>query len=197
MATVVDVARRVNVSNVLCPIVDCIGPGGIRIVARVPGQTGGKVEEDSLGDGVLVVVAVVGQGDLPAQTTVAIIGAPSGGLRVEDGLGQGQPLGFVGVGVLEIALGGEHGGHAPEALVIVSERGRPVFGHVPVVRGTRLEDKTILRQIVVCGVCRVMPVIDQGSPHGTCLPPVVVAIWRRAGEDAWSVACDESVLACL
>lgn len=67
---------------------------------------------------VLIVVAVVGQRDLPPQPSVAGRVVPRRvGLGVEDGLCEGQPLRFVGRRIGKFQLGGGHGRHAPEALV--------------------------------------------------------------------------------
>lgn len=34
---------------------------------------------------------------------------------MEDGLGEGKPLRLIRIGVLEVELGGRHGGHTPES----------------------------------------------------------------------------------
>lgn len=71
---------------------------------------------------VLVVITVVRERNLPSQTTVAsFVVSIRVGLGVEDSLGQSQPAGLVGRRIGEVELSGKHGGHAPEALIIVSQ----------------------------------------------------------------------------
>lgn len=132
---------------------------------------------------VLIVIALVRGVDLPPQAVVAAAAAAvGGGLLVPDGLGQGDPLGVVFGGVLELELSGDHGCHAPEGLVVVAERRRPVLVHeIPVRR--RLVQQRLVDVVVPRVVVRDVPVVQQSTPHRSALPPVVVAVRRRAGKD--------------
>jgi hypothetical protein len=109
------------------------------------------------------------------------------GLRVKHGLRQSQPLGLVRRRVREAELGGQHGRHAPEALVVVSQGEGHVGRHVVAV-GAGLVHHGLGNDGVVRVVARVLPVVDQRPPHGSGLPPVVVPRGRGAGEDAGSLA---------
>jgi len=188
VAAVVDVVLVVDELHADHPVPGDVGPVRVGVVVGVAGQAGAQVEEAAVGDGVLVVVAVVGQRDLPAQAAAAlVVVAHRAGLRVEDGLGQRQPLRVLLLGVLEVDLGRQHGAHAPEGLVVVAQRRRPVGRHVRVLRA-RLEQHGLLHQLVVRAVARVVPVVDHGAPERPALPPVVVAQRRRAREDAGDLA---------
>lgn len=111
------------------------------------------------------------------------------GLGVPDALGQLEPLVVALGGVGEAVLGGEHGGHAPEALVVVAEGGGEVARLVVAVVA-RLVDHALRDDGVVRVVAREVPVVDVGAHHGAPLPPVVVAlaVVGRAGEDAGGLA---------
>src|SRR5699024_409389 len=133
---------------------------------------------------VLVVVAVVCKRNLPAKpATAGIVVAIGTGLSVEDGLSKCQPARPIRGRVRELHLSGCHGGHAPETLVIVAERGGDVMRHIGLVFAD-LELHGLHDEVVVRGVAGPSPVIDQSPPHGTTLPPVVVAGRRRSWEDA-------------
>jgi hypothetical protein len=137
---------------------------------------------------VLVIEPAVRPRDLPPHPAVALLVVPGRvRLGVEDGLGEGQPLRLVVWGVGEVVLGGQHDRHAPEALVVVPERCRHVEGLVVFV-GAGLVQHRLGYDLVVRVVARQLPVVDQGPEHGTGLPPVVVACWWRAGEDAWCLS---------
>ena len=80
-----------------------------------------------------IVVSRVGGENLPSQTPFtpsAVYATLLLGLLVKYSLGQGEPLGLIGLGIGEAYLGSQHGGEAPESLVIVTHRGGPVSGHV-------------------------------------------------------------------
>lgn len=96
-------------------------------------------------------------------------------LGIEDCLGQGEPRGLIGLRILEVGLGCGHGGHAPECLVVVPHRRGPIRGHhIVVITGLKLNSR--FGQVVVCRISRIMPVINQSSPHSTRLPPVVCTL---------------------
>ena len=194
VAAVQDVVVLGDVADALHPVPGLVDPLGVRGVAGVAAQAGGDVEEDAVGDGVFVVVAAVGALDLPAHAAVAIGHLPAGELGVEDGLGEGEPLGLVGRRVREVDLGGEQGGHAPEALVVVAQRGGPVGRHVGVDGGFGLEHHGPRGLGVVRVVACVVPVVDEGPPHGAALPPVVRTARRRPGQDAGRLAGFVSVV---
>lgn len=115
---------------------------------------------------VLVVVSVVGKGNLPPQTTTTGLVVPVGvGLRRPDTLRQRKPAGLIRRRVGEVHLGSGHGSHAPEPLIIISQGCRDVGRHVVLVR-TDLPLHTGDDLLVVRRVAGVEPVVDQGLPHG-------------------------------
>jgi hypothetical protein len=188
VSAIIDVPVLVDVADGLGPVIGLFGPEGIGAIARVTSQTSSDVEEDAVGNRVFVIVSVVGEGNLPSETAVAVDCIPPGGLRVEDGLGEGKPLRFAADRVLEVDLGSQHGRHAPEALVVIPQGRGPVRRHKTVLRRARLENHGALGQVVVRRVARVVPVIDHGPPHGTCLPPVVRPCGRGSWQDTWCLS---------
>lgn len=96
------------------------------------------MEQTPITNTVLVIVPGVEGEDLPAQPPAAVVGVPAVHLLVEDGLGEGEPLGLGGGGVGEGEFGGGHGSEAPETLVVVAFAVGLVGGHVVVV-GADLE----------------------------------------------------------
>src|SRR3569833_2445086 len=186
MGAVVDIVVGRHEAHFVHPVLRFVRPVGVGRIQRVASQARAHVEEDAVGDAVLVVVSIIGGGDLPPHATAArVVVALGGGLGVEDALGQGQPLRLVLGRVREGGLGCEHGRHAPEALIIVTEGQRPVVWLVAVLR---LEEHGLRYHVVVARVVGVVPVVNQGPPEGAALPPVVVAIRRRAGQDTRHVA---------
>lgn len=135
-----------------------------------------------------IVPSVVGGVHLPAQAALARAAglrrhaAVHGRLLVEDGLDQRKPLGVLLGGVRVAVLGGDHGGNSPEGLVIVTHRGRPV-ARVVVAVVARLEEHGLGNDVVEVLVARVVTVVDQRPPHGATLPPVVIAVRGRTGQD--------------
>lgn len=144
-------------------------------VAGVDREPGSNVEHGAVADAVLVVVPLVEDVDLPLQTAAARRCVPATRLRADDGLGQREPLRLVLGRVLKVALGGHHGCHAPEALVVVTHGLRSIDGHVVAVV-TGLVDQGLLDNVVVGRVICVVPVVYHGSEHSSCFPPVV---WVR------------------
>lgn len=145
---------------------------------------------------VLVVVAVVGERNLPSQATAArLIVSIGRGLRVEHGLGERQPLWLVLGRVRKADFGSQHGAHAPEALIVVAEGHGDVAWHV-VAAFADLPKHGLGDNAVVRVVAREVPVIDQGSPHCAGLPPVVITCRRRTGQDARRLACLVAVIVC-
>lgn len=80
------------------------------------------------------------------------------GLCRPDGLREGEPLSLVFGRVGELVLGGKHGRHAPEALIVVSERSGVVLGHV-VVAVTSLVQHALHDDVVVARVAGELPVV--------------------------------------
>ena len=115
-----ELVSRAHQSNRGLPVPHGIGPFGIGVITGIDGQTTGDVEEAAVGDGVLVVVSIIEGIDLPSQATSARLIVPAHGLGVEDGLGQGEPLGPIGRRIGEAILRRRHGGHTPEGLIIIT-----------------------------------------------------------------------------
>jgi hypothetical protein len=97
-------------------------PFGVGAVSRVPCQTRAHLEEQSVGDRVLVVVTLVGGGDLPAQTSVTRSRVPSRRLSVEHGLRKSEPLRLVRWRIRVATLGSGHRRDSPERLIVVTQR---------------------------------------------------------------------------
>ena len=121
IATVVEVVVIAHQSNVMSPLEGLLGPLDVGLVSSVSSKTSSDVEEGAVGDGVLVIVSVVEGEDLPSQTSATSRVVPTQSLTVEDGLGESEPLRLVCRRVGELELGGRHGSHTPEGLIIVSE----------------------------------------------------------------------------
>lgn len=191
VGTIVHIVILRDVPNALGPIPCPLGPLGICFIVCVPRETSGDVEEDNVGNSILVIVAVVGMGNLPAETTGAVLVLPPGGLGVEGGLGEREILRVSGRRVGEVDLGGQHSRHAPETLIIVAERGGPVGVHKGKGRSASLVDDGSDGLVVVCAIACVVPVVDQGAEHCAGLPPVIVAgrwrAWQNARCLAWLV----------
>jgi hypothetical protein len=189
VSTIIYVVLVVHKPDTYDPIVSLLCPVSIGIVLGVSGQSGAHVKEDAVRDGILVVVTDIGERDLPPQPASARLVVPvRGGLGVKHGLCQRQPLGVFLWGIRVLGLGGQHGGHAPETLVVVPERGCPVRRHVAVLRRAGLEDHGIRGHVVVGRVAGEVPVVNHRTPHRASLPPVVVSIRRRARENARRVS---------
>lgn len=133
-AVVHGICLVVDEAYALHPIPRLDHPVRVRRVAGIPVETGAQVQEATVGDAVLVIVSVIRKGDLPPQSAAARLVVPIGArLRVEDGLGQSQPLRFIGWRIRELHFRGAHGGKSPEGLVVVSQGRCYVGGHVCVV----------------------------------------------------------------
>lgn len=175
-------------ADALHPLPGFLGPFGICLVLGIARKSSAKVEKAPVCDCVLIIVTDVGEGHLPTQSTTTDVVVPAlrCGHFVEDSLGEGQPLGLVLGWIREVVLGGSHGGHAPEALIIVSHGDGIVGGHEVLV-GADLEEHSLLDEVVVRVVAGEEPVVNQSPPHGTAFPPVIVSfvLRRRARENAW------------
>lgn len=146
---------------------------------------------------VLVIISVVTRRNLPSQTTITcLIVSVRVGLRVENGLREGQPLTTVILWrIWKSDLCCQKCTQSPKRLVVVSKRGSPVRRHV-VVMWSRLEQHRLGGGVHIGCVAGVMPVIDQGPPHRSALPPVIIAIRRRSGQDAWCLSRLISLIEC-
>jgi hypothetical protein len=98
---------RADDTNTGDPVPGLHGVLSIRSIVRIPGQTGSHVEEDTISDGILVVVTGIREWNLPPQTTsTGAIVTVGGRLSIEDGLRECQPLRILGRRVLKVHLGG-------------------------------------------------------------------------------------------
>jgi hypothetical protein len=109
---------------------------------------------------------------LPTQSATAILVIPASSLAVKHCLRKRQPLRFVGAWILKLELGGAHGSHGPESLIVVAEITGAVCWLVVVV-GSNLEEQGLLCFVIVCRVASVIPVVQKGTEHGAGFPPVV------------------------
>jgi hypothetical protein len=170
----------------LLPFPNFFSPVGVSLVAKVFVQACGDAEKASVGNGVLVVEAFVECEDLPSQTSATGLWVPAVLLGIEDGLRQSEPRRLSATKIRQLVLGSRHGGHAPESLVIVSERRGLVGGH----EGVVISDLVLHRlhgDGIVHIVAGIVPIVDEGVEHGTSLPPVVW-VGKIAGHVADSVA---------
>ena len=108
------------------------------------------------------------------------LGALCTGLGIKDGLRKLQPLWFIGWRVREAIFSGCHGSHAPEALIVITQRCRNVAGHIILIFSD-LELHRLHNFVIVSGITRPVPIIDQSPPHSTSFPPVVVTSRWRTG----------------
>lgn len=161
-------------SHVLAPIVRLLGQVCIGLVAGVSGQPSAYVEKQAIGDGILVVITIVGRGNLPPETSTTVQGIPPPCLSVEHSLGQSQPLRLIFGGVGKCSFGGRKDGETPESLIVVTEGERLCRGFVVFVL-TNLEEQSFGHDFVELGVTRVMPVVDpalnMSAVYQHCLPP--------------------------
>jgi hypothetical protein len=118
---IVDLIFAGDQTVLLYPSPCFLRPFGVGAVSRVPCQTRAHLEEQSIGDRVLVVVTLVTGGDLPAQASVARSRVPSGRLSVEHGLRQSEPLRLVGWRIRVATLGSGHRRDSPERLIVVTQ----------------------------------------------------------------------------
>ena len=178
MSTVIEVVSRIHKVGRGGPIVSFFSPLSVRVILRIRGQSCTEIEKDAIRDGVLIVVAVVKGKNLPPQPSIAGVGIPPQRLRVEDGLGKGQPLRLFGWWIGEILFRRRHRGHAPEPLIIVAF-GLGLIGRHVVGIGADLVEHALGHHIIVRTVIGVVIVVNQGSKHGTRLPPIV-GLWQIA-----------------
>jgi hypothetical protein len=172
ISTVKDLVSTTDQADVERPSVRLGRPLIVSLVASVGIQARCNVEETALRNRVLVVVAVVESENLPSQTSSTRLVVPSRGLTVEDCLCQGKPARLVIGGVRVANFGGRHGCHAPEGLIVVSERLGLVLRLI-VHGSTSLVEHGLCCDFVVGVRTSVVPVIDEGAEHGSGFPPVV------------------------
>lgn len=95
VATVEDlIGLVVDKADTRGPIISLLGSFEVSLVISESSEASSNIEKATIRDRVLVMVAVVERKDLPSQTSTAGIVGPAMGLRVEDTLGQSEPLGF-------------------------------------------------------------------------------------------------------
>ncbi len=157
--TIIKEVLLIHQTTGLRPIEGLLGPLCVAVVPSVQGETSAKVEEASIRDGVLVVITSIEGEDLPSQATVAVLVVPSRCLRVENPLGQLQPLGFVRWRIWELLLGSSHGCHPPKALIIIALRLGLVRCHVIII-WTCLPKHALCDYVVVGAVVGVIVIVD-------------------------------------
>ena len=109
------------------PVIGLLGPFAVGAVSSVSGQARGELEEGAVGDAGFVVESGVLGVELPLEAAVAGGCVPAGASHVvEDVLGEGDVGDFGGGGEGQGALGGRHGGEAPEKLIVVALRLQPI-----------------------------------------------------------------------
>lgn len=170
------------------PLVRLSRPLRISFVTSVGVQTRRDVEETALCDRVLVIVAVVESKNLPSQTTTASLVVPSCRLTVEHGLCKSKPTRLVVWRIRIARLGRRHGRHAPESLIVITQRLGLVLRLVVHV-STTLVEHGLCCDLVVFRRASVVPVINQRAEHGSGFPPVV-----RVSEQTWNSCARVSVV---
>lgn len=165
-----DIEVIINQPNALLPIPDSLRPRRIRRITRIPCQPGTKIEETPVRNAVFICEPIVELENLPSQPTATRRLIPAGSHLVEDCLGEGEPLWLVGIWVVEVGLGGEHGSHSPKALIVITFVFGLVDGHVVGV-GADLELQGLGDDIVVRGVAGAGPVVYHGHHHAATFPP--------------------------
>jgi len=112
------------------PVPSFDGRVGVRVVAGIPSQTGGEIQEASVGDAALIVVPHTGRGKYPSQPTTARVlrdlVLKKAGLHVKHLLGLVNPLGLVLGRAGEVVLGREQRRQSPYTMVVVGHGGRLV-----------------------------------------------------------------------
>ena len=139
MTAIVDLPGLViHILDSVKPVPGPLGVLGVSCVTSVAGKPRANVEEAAICDGwygsaltraakgviptVLVVIALVGERDLPSQPTIAVIVMTIRvGLGVPHGLCQGKILGPIRRGIWELVLGRQHCRHAPESLIVITQ----------------------------------------------------------------------------
>lgn len=156
------------------PVPQLDSPLRVHIVACIPRQAGGDIEQTPVGNGVLKIKARDGI-DLPPDAPITRSRIPSSNLLIEHRLRQTQPTRILGVGRIgEVVLRSLQRGHSPESLVVVSQ-GLGLVGRHVVVVWPDLELHCLNHYGVVGCVAGVVPVVYQRAEHGACFPPVVRA----------------------
>jgi len=153
-----EVEVRGHEARSLRPVEDLVGPVRVGLVASVDGQTGGDIEETTVGDGVLVIEPGVEGEDLPSQPPVAVLVIPSASLQVENGLSKRQPLRLVLGWIWEFLLGRRHRCHCPKPLIVVTLGLGLVWRHVVGLRAD-LEQEALRGDLIICIVSGVVIVI--------------------------------------
>lgn len=176
----------INQADRVCPFEGGICPVCIRVVAGVYSEPGRDVEEAAIGDGVLVIIAVVEGEDLPSQTSSAGGIVPSPGLRLKNGLRQTEPLRLAARGIWEVVLSGRHGSQAPETLVVVAFGPGLVWRHVVAV-GAGLMQHRLHCHVIPLVIAGEIIVVNHGTEHGASFPPVI-GIWQIPRYVPWLVA---------
>ena len=120
LGAVVDVVVFIHEHRIGHPVPSLLGPFGVRSVVGIPRQARCELEESTVGYTVFVVVTIVGQVDLPSQTSATFGCIPAGGLLIENGLSEAEPRGLLRRWIRIIQLSGGQGGESPECLIIVT-----------------------------------------------------------------------------
>ena len=150
------------------PVPNTLRPFRICLIAGIECQAGGKLEQTTIGDGVLGGVATLVGPNLPAHASVTTAGVPAGDLGVENTLREGQP-GRLSVSLGEIQLGSGDGGQTPENLVIIPQVVAIVARKKVVV--ALLEVHAVLDRGIELIVAGQPPVLDENHEHRPALPP--------------------------
>ena len=159
---------RVAVDQVhaAAPQEDFRRPVGVALVAGGAEEARAQLEEERVGDGGFVVVAVGAGGDFPFQAAAAGGRVPAGDHFAVDVLRDGQPGGPAGG---EVVFGGGHGGKCPPALVVVAVG----QGAEEVCACANVGEEGARDEGVVRGVAGVVPVVEETVQGATRFPPVV------------------------
>lgn len=153
MHAIIHVILFINQANSLHPVPRLDRPVGVRCIIGVSCQPRPEVEEDAIRDSILVVISHIRWRHLPPQPAATdVVVAIGRGLGIEHALRKRQPLCTLRIRfeqlcrwIWEVIFSRQHGGHAPEALVVVPEGQGPV---VVLERIHALEDYGVLGHVV-------------------------------------------------
>ncbi len=172
---IIDIVIAIDEADCRTPIPGFDSPVEVCRIACKASKAGGQLEECTIGYRVFVVVPVVKSEYLPFEPPTAACKIPSRSLSIPEIDRQLKPAWGAGRRRRKTAFSSRHGGKPPEALVIVPFVFLMCRHHIVIIR-SHLTHERLIGLVVIRGIIRKVVVVEHGSPHSTCLPPVV---WGR------------------